>query len=203
MSLLFSFLRSSFIARRSLVFENLALRRQLAAYKRTCKRRRLRMIDRAFWVGLSKLYADWQSALIVVKPQTVIGWHRQGFKLLWRWRSRPGRLGRPTIPREHIEFIRRMSRDNPTWGEDKIDEELRVKFGIGHSTSTIRKHMVRGRSPDGGQRSNIVQVSAGYWTTCAGTAAGAVYCWGYNAQGMLGDDSVTQRTSPVSAVGLP
>ncbi len=67
--------------------------------------------------------------------------HRQGFKLYWRWTSRPKRLGRPTIPREHIEFIIRMSCDNPSWGEDKINEELRVKFGVSHSTSTIRKYM--------------------------------------------------------------
>ena len=87
-----------------------------------------------------------------MKPETVIHWHRQGFKLYWRWKSRPKRLGRPTIPREHIEFIRRMSADNPSWGEDKINEELRVKFGVSHSTSTIRKYMARRRPRRDGQK---------------------------------------------------
>ena len=82
----------------------------------------------------------------------MIRWHRQGFKLYWRWRSRARRLGRPRIPTEHIAFIRRMSRDHPAWGEDKINEELRVKFGISHSTSTIRRYMVRPRWRDDGQK---------------------------------------------------
>ncbi len=141
------FLRSLFVSRETLVLENLALRQQLNAYKRTGKRPRLRMVDRAFWVWLSKLWRKWSTALVIVKPETVIRWHRQGFKLYWRWRFRPKRLGRPTIPREHIEFIMRMSRDNPSWGEDKINEELRVKFGVSHSTSTIRKYMAATTTP--------------------------------------------------------
>ena len=133
MTLLAGFLRSLFIHRETLILENLALRQQLATYKRTSKRPRLRMFDRAFWVGLSKLWQKWSTALVIVKPETVIRWHGQGFKLYWRWRSRPKRLGRPTIAREHIEFIMRMSRDNPSWREDKINEELRVKFGVSHA----------------------------------------------------------------------
>ncbi len=152
MTLLFGFLRSLFIHRSALILENLALRQQLATYKRSLKRPALRTFDRAFWVALSKLWQDWSSALIVVKPQTVIRWHRQGFRLYWRMMSRPKRPGRPTIPRDHIAFIVRMSRDNPTWGEDKSDEELRLKFGITHSTSTIRRYMVRGRRRDDGQQ---------------------------------------------------
>ena len=151
MSLLSSLIKSLFKNRESLLLENLALRQQLAAYLRPGRRPRLRAFDRAFWVLLSKLWRDWSTALIIVKPQTVISWHRQGFKLYWRWKSRPRRLGRPTIPVEHIDFIRRMSRDNPAWGEDKIDAELRVKFGISHSTSTIRKYMTRRRHPRDGQ----------------------------------------------------
>jgi putative transposase len=152
MALLVGFLRSLFIHRETLILENLALRQQLAAYKRTSKRPRLRMFDRAFWVGLSKLWRKWSTALVIVKPETVIRWHRQGFKLYWRWKSRPKRLGRPTIPQEHIEFIMRMSRDNPSWGDDKINEELRVKFGVSHSTSTIRKYMARRRPCRDGQK---------------------------------------------------
>jgi hypothetical protein len=152
MTLVVGFLRSLFIHRETLILENLALRQQLATYKRTSKRSRLRMSDRAFWVGLSKLWRKWSTTLVIVKPETVIRWHRQGFKFYWRWRSRPKRLGRPTIPRVHIEFIMRMSRDNPSWGEDKINEELRVKFGVSHSTSTIRKYMARRRPRRDGQK---------------------------------------------------
>ncbi len=100
---------------------------------------------------LARLWDGWKTPLILVRPETVIRWHRQGFKLYWRWKSRPKRLGRPSIPREHIAFIRRMSADNLSWGEDKIDEELRVKFGVSHSTSTIRRYMVRRRPRSDGE----------------------------------------------------
>ena len=149
---LFGFLRSSFRSRQAVVLENLALRQQLAAYSRTRKRPALRMVDRIFWVSLCKLWPQWRSALVIVKPQTVLRWHRQGYRLYWRWRSRSPRPGRPTIAAEHIAFIRRMSRDNPTWGEDKIDLELRLKFGVSHSTSTIRKYMTRRRPRSDGQQ---------------------------------------------------
>ena len=152
MTLLVGFLRSLFIHREALMLENLALRQQLATYKRTCKRPRLRMLDRAFWVGLSKLWRKWPTALIVVKPDTVIGWHRMGFKLYWRWKSRAKRPGRPCIPQEHIDFIRRISMDNPGWGEDKIAQELKLKLGVNHSSSTVRRYMVRRPDPHRGQR---------------------------------------------------
>ena len=84
-----------------------------------------------------------------VKPATVIDWHRRGFRRYWRWRSR--KPGRPRIPDEHIALIRRISRDQPTWGEDRIAEELAIKLGVRHSTSTIRKYMVRRQQPGGGQ----------------------------------------------------
>ena len=139
--------RSLFRDRRALVLENLALRQQVAVYTRVQKRPRLASIDRVFWVWLSILWDEWKTPLILVKPETVIRWHRQGFRLYWRRKSRTNKVGRPKIPREHINFIRRMSADNPTWGEDKIFEELDLKFGIRHSTSTIRKYMVKHRSP--------------------------------------------------------
>jgi len=151
MTLLFGFLRSLFIYREALMLENLALRQQLATYKRTCKRPRLRMVDRTFWVWLSKLWQKWPAASVIVKPETVIRWHRHGFKRYWRWKSRPKRCGRPTIPPEHIDYIRRMSGDNPSWGEDKINEELRVKFGVSHSSSTIRRYMTKRRPRRDGQ----------------------------------------------------
>jgi putative transposase len=139
--------RGQFMARAALVLENLALRQQLTIYQRSQKRPRLRAEDRVFWVVFRRLWRHWDRALIVVKPETVIAWHRQGFRLLWRWRSRDRRVGRPRIAREHRAFIRRISRDHPEWGEDKIVEELAAKFGIWHSGSTIRRYMIVRRPP--------------------------------------------------------
>ena len=78
-----------------------------------------------------------------MKPKTVIGWHKAGFRALWRRKSSGGKPGRPRIPREHIAWIRRMSRDHPEMGEDAIAEELAAKFGVHHSGSTVRVYMVR------------------------------------------------------------
>ena len=91
--------RSSLKPQRELALENLALRQQLAVVQRKTKRPKLTKVDRAFWVALCRLWPDWQSALILVKPQTVIGWHRKGFKLYWSWKSR-NRGGRPPIDAE-------------------------------------------------------------------------------------------------------
>ena len=79
MTLLLGFLRSLVISRETLALENLALRQQLASYERTTKRLRLRTFDRVFWVWLSRVWSSWSTALIIVKPQTVLTWHRQGF----------------------------------------------------------------------------------------------------------------------------
>jgi hypothetical protein len=93
-----------------------------------------------FWVVLSKMWTVWRSALVIVKPKTVIAGHRRGFQRYWRWRSR--KPGRPSILKEHIALIRRISSGHPAWGEDKIAEELAVKLGVKHWTSTIRNYMV-------------------------------------------------------------
>ena len=127
----------------TLALENAALRQQLTIYERDQKHPRLRTGDRVFWVLLRRLWSAWDRSLIIVQPETVIAWHRQGFKLPWRRRSNRGKIGRPQIPREHIVFIRRISRDHPEWGEDKIAEEFDAKFGFHHSASTIRRYMVR------------------------------------------------------------
>jgi hypothetical protein len=111
--------RSSLRLQRELALENLALRQQLAILKQESKRPKLNKADRAFWVALSRLWPDWQSALILVKPETVIGWHRKGFKLYWSLKSR-NRSGRPPIDAEIRALIRRMARENPTWGAPRI-----------------------------------------------------------------------------------
>ena len=148
-ALLVWFLRAVFTSRGSLALENLALRQQLATYARAKKRPRLKPVERVFWVALSKVWAGWCSPLAFVKPATVIDWHRRGYRRYWRWRSR--NPGRPRIPDEQIALIQRISRDHPEWGEDRIAEELAIKLGMKHSTSTIRKYMVRSRKPSGGQ----------------------------------------------------
>ncbi len=141
--------RAVVMPRANLILENAALRQQLLVALRSKSRPQLRPADRIFWIILRRLWPDWAGTLLVVKPTTVIGWHRRGFKALWRWKSKPGR---PWIPRRHIAFIRRMSADHPEWGEDKIVEELAAKCGIHHSGSTVRRYMVaRGRPPRGSQ----------------------------------------------------
>jgi hypothetical protein len=139
---LLSAVRAALKSRAALALENAALRQQLAAYLRTSKRPQLRTGDRVFWIALRRLWPDWTRPLAIVKPETVILWHRKGFKLLWRRKSSRRPSGRPRIAREHIDFIRRISGDHPEWGEDKIAEELAAKFGVEHAASTIRRYMV-------------------------------------------------------------
>jgi hypothetical protein len=114
-SLLAWFLRAVLISRRSLALENLALRQQLATYTRRENRPRLKPQARAFWVALSKVWQGWRSPLVLVKPATVIAWHRRGYQRYWSWKS--GKPGRPRVPAEHIAFIRRISIDHPEGDE--------------------------------------------------------------------------------------
>jgi len=151
-SAFFAFLRAALKPQATLALENAALRQQLTICLRTHKRARLRAEDRLFWVALRRLWSGWTRPLVIVKPATVLGWHRRGFKALWRYRSRCRKTGRPRIPRKHIAFIQRISGDHPEWGEDKIAEELAAKFGVEHSTSTVRRYMVpRCKPPRGDQ----------------------------------------------------
>ena len=125
--------------------EILALRHQLAVLQRqTTKRPSLRSADRLLWVLLSRVWMEWRSALVIVKPATVIGWQRKGFRLYWRWKSRAGKSGRPCVSREIRELIRTMSRANPLWGAPRIHGEL-LKLGIQISQAAVAKYMVRPR----------------------------------------------------------
>ncbi len=85
--------------------------------------RRLRPRDRVFWVFLSRLWPRWKDALFIIKPETVIGWHRLGFRLFWKWKSCHGKRGRPRTSKEIRELIQRMSRDHPLWGAPRIHGE--------------------------------------------------------------------------------
>src|ERR1017187_6964655 len=86
---------AAFKSRATLHLENLALRRQLGVLRRSVKRPKLTSADRLLWAWLCGAWSDWRSALVIVKPETVIGWHREGFRLYWTWKVRPGRPGRP------------------------------------------------------------------------------------------------------------
>jgi hypothetical protein len=110
------------------------------------KRPKLTASDRLFWAALSGAWADWRSALVIVRPETVIAWHRKAFRLLWTWKIRRGRRGRPSVPKDIRELIRRMSRENPLWGAPRIHGEL-LKLGIDVGETNVGKYMVRRPKP--------------------------------------------------------
>ena len=120
-------LRACFRSQREQALVELALRQQLAVLAEAGRRPRLTSLDRAFWVLLRQLWPRWREVLVVVQPETVTRWHRKGFRLYWRFRSRR-RPGRPRIPKEVRQLIRRMALENP-WGARKIHAEL-AKLGI-------------------------------------------------------------------------
>ena len=134
--------RSTFRTQHDLALENLVLRQQLAVLKQTCPRPQLTDADRSFWVLLSKIWHGWRSTLHIVQPETVVRWHRQGFRYYWRWKSR--RRGRPKIDPEIIHLIRRMCHANPLSGAPRIHGEL-LKLGIEISETTVAKYMIKRR----------------------------------------------------------
>ena len=141
-------LRLATKSRSALMAENLFLRKQLAMFQeRNIRPHRAQDSARWLMACLSGLF-DWRSSLVVVKPDTLIRWHRKGFRLFWRWKSRP--VGRPAVPKILQELIRKMAAENPTWGEEHIANELKLKLGIRVSPRTVRKYLAdyRGRTPD-------------------------------------------------------
>jgi len=122
----------------ALAAENLFLRKQLALYQehhttpqRATNATRLALV----WLGR---WFDWRQVIAIVQPATFLRWHRQGFRLFWRWQSRPGR---PRIPAELQALIRQIAQDNPTWGQERIANELLLKLGLRVSPRTVRKYM--------------------------------------------------------------
>ncbi len=146
MSALFASLLASFRSRATLQIEILALRHQLGVLQRSVKRPKLTAADRQFWAWLSQVWSDWRDVLVIVRPETVIAWHRKGFRLFWTWKARHGRPGRRSVPRETRELIRRMSRENPTWDAPRIHGEL-LKRGIDIGETSVSKYLVRRRQP--------------------------------------------------------
>lgn len=144
LSVFLIFLVSSYRSRRDLAFENLMLRQQLAVLKEKSRRPRLSASDRSLWVLVSKLWPRWRDALHIVRPETVIRWHREGFRRHWTRKCRS--KGRPVLDPKVRKLIRRMSEGNPLWGAPRIHGEL-LKLGIEISQTTVAKYMIRNRKP--------------------------------------------------------
>src|SRR5215469_7210172 len=140
-------------SRRALAAENLFLRKQLALFQeRKVKPRRAN--DSTRWVmgTLSRMF-PWRGALVNVKAPTLIRWHRRGFRLFWRWKSKP--MGRPRLPRDLRRPIREMAAENATRGEERIANELKLKLGVRVSPRTVENYLRDGgpaRTPDAKQR---------------------------------------------------
>jgi putative transposase len=142
---------SAMRSRAQLAAENLFLRKQLALYQeRKVTPRRADDATRILLAGLSRFLA-WRELLVIVKPDTLIRWHRKGFRLFWHWRSRAP--GRPAIPANVQRLIATMAAANRTWGEERIAAELLLKLGIRVSPRTVRRYMpVRPPRPEQGKQ---------------------------------------------------
>lgn len=132
-------IRVFFKSRSDIALEVLALRQQVAVLKRKRPRPALNSRDRFFWTALRRCWSRWSDVLVIVKPETVIGWHRTGFRLYWRWRSRP-KGGRPKITEEIRVLIRRLADENSDWGAPKIHGELQ-KLGLIVSERSVARYM--------------------------------------------------------------
>ena len=155
---LIRFLGSLLRPRSALAAENLFLRKQLALYQeRQVRPRRAADATRLTLVLAARLF-DWKEASISVRPETLRGWHRRGFKLFWWWKSRP--IGRPRIPKDLPQLILTMARDNSTWGQARIAAELRLKLGIQGSARTVQKYLLE--DPQSGRRQ---RVPSQHWMT--------------------------------------
>ena len=143
-------LRSAVRSRRNLVFENLALRQQLATLA-SRRHPEVRPADRAFWILLRLSWSQWAEALAIVRPDTVVRWHRAGFRIYWNWLSRRGRRsGRPPLPREVRALIRRMATEN-SWGAPRIHGEL-LCLGFEISERSVTRYLrTLPRAPRTGQ----------------------------------------------------
>ena len=133
-------LRVFFMCRTDLALEILALRQQVSVLKRKRPRPKLSRIDRLFWTALRSFWSRWAEVLLIVKPGTVVGWHRAGFRLYWRWRSHGPAGGRAKITPESRDLIRRMARENPSWGAPKIHGEL-LKLGFMVSERSVSRYL--------------------------------------------------------------
>jgi hypothetical protein len=136
-------IRVFFQNRSDTALEILALRQQLAVLKRKRPRPVLNSLDRLFWTTLRQVWSRWSDVLVIVKPETVISWHRAGFRLYWRWRSRQ-RSGRPKVTDDMRALIRRLAAENPDWGAPRVHGEL-LKLGFVVSERTVARYLRQNR----------------------------------------------------------
>ena len=142
MRLSISLVLDGFKPRAVLIAENLCLRQQVAVLSRKQKRPPLHDSDRRFWILMYRWFPRWRQCLVIVQPETVLGWHAKGWRYYWRWTSRRRRTGRKRIPLELRQLIRRMAHENRLWGQARIMVEL-LKLGYVVSPRTVRKYMRR------------------------------------------------------------
>jgi putative transposase len=131
---------------RHVALENLALRQQLAVYKKTLRRPKLHPSDRLFWASLSRIWAGWRQALIIVTPDTVLRWHRRRFRDYWAKLSRRSQVSRPSINAEIIALVRKMAAANPLWGAPRLHGEL-LKLGIDVAERTVSRLIPKRPTP--------------------------------------------------------
>jgi len=148
-----------------LIADNLCLRQQLLVLQRRKPRPRLEDADRRFWVLACRSFIGWRASLLIVKPETVLRWHRQGWRSYWRRRSsRRGKTGRPPIAPKLRTLIRRMTMENRVWGQRRIQAEL-ARLGFKVSARTIAKYMhpIHRRGPSSRWRSFLRQHASAIW----------------------------------------
>jgi putative transposase len=137
-------------SRTQLQLEIVCLRKQLEILTRTSAKPRFRPSDRFLFSILTDVFISWKETILIVKPETVIHWHQQGFRLYWKWKSRSA-LGRPKIPREQIALIRQMAADNPLWGAPRIHGEM-LKLGFDISEASVQRYIPSENQRTTGQR---------------------------------------------------
>ena len=143
---LLSLILNAVRTRSELALENIALRQQLAVLNRQGRRPKLRKLDRFFWVLLSRSWEHWKGTLVIVKPDTVLRWHRRRFASYWTRLSGHNSAGRPGKDHQIRELIRKMAKSNPFWGGPRVHGEL-LKLGIDISDRTVSRWMPRRRKP--------------------------------------------------------
>ena len=149
LNVLFLLLRSIVLicgGSRAVALESLALRQQVAVLKRAVKRPRLRTRDRLFWILFARAWRDWRTSLLVVRPDTVVRWHRQWLRRRWTWRSTRTRPGRPSTGAAIRTLVGTMAAANPLWGAPRIHGEL-CKLGLTVSERTVSRLLRRPRRP--------------------------------------------------------
>ena len=170
-------------SRRDLLIEILALRQQLSVLKARHPRPRLTSLDRVFWVTLRRFWPGWRRTLVMVQPETVVAWHRAGFKLYWTWRSRhKACAGRKCVSMELRELIFRMVSENPTWGAPRIHGELKM-LGCDISERTVSRWMRKApKNPEPAKQwkaflNNHREVIAAIDFTVPTVTFGVLYCF--------------------------